>query len=331
MKLMHTRGGRIGGAVVLGIGITAAPVVENCMMERTAHAQEAQRQSGAPQQAPAYSSRTNPFGLNQRLRDIAREISENPDATARQKVDKLFETLRSGAENGVRVVDASGRPPRTAIETYEQGGDCSELANLAIALLKQLNIPGGAYVVHFNSAPADVYHMVPYVQIGNDKIVMDLQADSLGATATGAYTTLLTLTFSEAAYIYHAEWGDYLMGTGDKDGAIKAYEAAVAICDRDAFVHHNLAVLYEEKGDMEKAGRHSRRAAELAPDRYGQYQARGTYNEELQAGGEAAEAGRWADCVRHLQNALDSGERLSAEERHTIEQYRDTCAEQMRQ
>ncbi|MEM5814753.1 MAG: tetratricopeptide repeat protein, partial [Candidatus Aenigmatarchaeota archaeon] len=107
--------------------------------------------------------------------------------------------------------------------------------------------------------------------------------------------------------------------------AVAAYRRAVELCDRDAYVHHNLAVLYEQAGDMQAAARHNRRAAELAPDRYGQGQVRGTYNEELRQCQDDGEAGRWQGCAMHCQNALDSGERLNPEERRAIEQFRDTC------
>lgn len=325
--LMRSGVGRSLGAVVLGASIVAC---HPPMLETTAQAQTTQGTDAGTQATTAergYSSSTNPFALSPRLREMLGQINSNPDATTRQKVERLFELLHRGAENGVRVVDGEGRAPRTAAEAYEQGGDCTELANIVIALLKEMSIDGGAQVVHFNSAPAEVYHMIPYAQVGSERVVVDLQAASLGSTASGAYSTILTLNYNEAAYMYHAEQGDYLMAAGRNQEAIAAYGRAIEICDRDAYVHHNLGILYEGTGDMQAAARHHGRAAELAPERYRREAARGTYNEELQAGQQAAEQREWADCVRHLQNALDSGERLVPEERQMIVDFRDACAE----
>ncbi|MBU0532794.1 tetratricopeptide repeat protein [Candidatus Micrarchaeota archaeon] len=267
----------------------------------------------------AYNPDANPFTLNDRMRTLITGF--NSQGTTREKIEQMHRTL-----NGtISVVNMSGRPPRTAIETLEDGGDCTDLANIVVAILQEMNIPGGVLVVHFGSAPAGIHHMIPYAQIGNERVIIDLQSSRLGETADGGYSTIMTLSYSQAASVYHSEWGDYFRDQGRTTDAITAYERSLAIYE-SAYAHQNLGILYESQGDMEQASSHFRRAVELDPQ-YRRDVTRGSYNEELQQGERAYREGRWDDCVRHFQNALDSGERISADERATIEQYRDVCRE----
>jgi hypothetical protein len=304
------------------IGLGAAFILFPPMLDGCGSAALAGPAKEARSRRPAYVRTTDPFELNQSLRDHARRLNTG---TNRQKVTRLHSEMRRGGAHGVRIVSRTGRPPRTAQEALSQGGDCTDVANIVIALLREMGVPGGALMVHFNSAPADTFHMVPYAQLGDRRVIIDLQSDRLGQTAQGRYTTVLTFTFDQAASMYHSEWGGYLLRNGRNQDAIGAYERAVEIFDGDAHVHHNLGVLYEAAGNMQLASRHYTRAAQLNPTRYGRQQTRGDYNLELQRGETAYREGRWSECAQHFQNALDSGESLTADERQVIEQYRDAC------
>ncbi|MEW6035977.1 MAG: tetratricopeptide repeat protein [Candidatus Micrarchaeota archaeon] len=267
-----------------------------------------------------YSAQTDPFAMDQPLRDIASGISGD----TRAMVQAIFDRLHRGAAGGVSVMDMAGRAPRTASEALSQGGDCTDLANIVIALFREKGIAGGAMLVHFESAPANVDHMVPYVELDGRRTIVDLQAGTLGQTAQGRYTTIMTMTLSQAPGMYHREMGDYYRDAGRSQDAIAAYRRALELNEGDAYVHQNIGVLYERAGDMEASARHLRRAGELNPA-YRRDSRRGSYNEELQAGQRAYQEGRYADCARHFQNALDSGERLSSDERRALQQNIEAC------
>jgi len=53
---------------------------------------------------------------------------------------------------------------------------------------------------------------------------------------------------------------------GDYDGAIKEYEAAIAINPNIPEAHNNLGFAYMDKGELEKAEQHQKKALELKPD-----------------------------------------------------------------
>jgi len=165
---------------------------------------------------------------------------------------------------------------------------------------------------------------VPYAQLGDRRLIIDLQASSLGATQQGRYTTLLTLTYAQSAEMYHREWGDYLNSQGRSSDAIRAYTRALQVYEADAYVHQHLSVLHQRAGNTEAAARHGRRAGELDP-RYRSHSTRGTYNQEVEAGTRAFEQQRWSDCAQHFRNALSSGERISADERRMLEHNIGLC------
>ena len=50
----------------------------------------------------------------------------------------------------------------------------------------------------------------------------------------------------------------------------------------------------------------------------------------MQTGEAAYNAKKWAECVRHFKNALESGEKLAPDERSTIESYRDACQKRVK-
>jgi tetratricopeptide (TPR) repeat protein len=330
-RIHTTRFGR-NAAFALGVAIAScSPLLDKVPglpIEGVAQAQTAppeQVQSDQPVQTGTYNPQTNPLSPNQRLKDIASSLSGSNKA----KAQTIFDRLNKSAPGGVKVVDGAGRPPRTAVETLAQGGDCTELATVVVSIMKEANIPGGAMVVHFSTAPADTDHMIPYILDGGKKIIVDLQADSLGATAQGTPTVLLSLTLDQSIEMYHREMGDDFRDKGKAQDAIKAYKRSVEIFDGDAYVHQNLGVLYEKANRMEDANRHYKRAAELNPAKYAKEKKRGSYNEELQKGEKAYKEKRWEACVTHFTNALESGEKISSDERSAIESFREYCKKKL--
>lgn len=324
---------RFGRTVAFSIGVVIAscsPMVDSIPIMQNvgiANAQPAPSQSGQPVQAPAspYNPLRNPFETNQRIRDVAGGLS----GSVSSKAQGIFDKLNIRAANGASVMDGTGRPPRTAVETLAQGGDCSELATLVISVMKEAGIPGGAKIVHFPSAPVDEDHMVPYIIDGDKQIIIDLQAGTLGATAQGTPTVIMNLTLDQAGEMYHREWGDDLRDRNNQADALKAYKRSVEVYDRDAYVHQNLGILYEKDKKMDLAAKHFKKAAELNPARYAKDKKRGSYNEELQKGEKAYKEKNWSECVTHFQNALDSGEKISNDEKSAIQAYIDVCKKKM--
>ncbi len=277
-------------------------------------------QEAKPAQKSGYNTATDPFSLYGA--GIIQKLGLAGDY--RSKVEKLFSELHRGGNSGVTVMDMAGRAPRTATDVLAHGGDCTDLTNLVIGILKAEAIPGGALVVHFKGDPAGLEHMVPYAELNGKKVIIDLQTDALGKTQKGKYGVVLTLTYGQAASMYHREYGDYFRDQGKAGDAVSAYKRAVEIFDGDAYVHQNLGALYEKSGDMESAAGHFKRAAELNP-KYAKDQKRGSYNEELMAGQAAYDKQDWEGCVTHFKNALNSGEKLNEEETGTIQSYVDAC------
>jgi len=272
--------------------------------------------------APEEKTGQGPFALNDRMRELIRKFNSGSDMA---KVNRLFAELHKGAPNGVTVEDMTNKPPRTAAEALSRGGDCTDLANIVIPMLKEMGVPGGVLLVHFKNAPKGVDHLVPYLEIGGKKTIIDLQTTKLGKTAQGPYSIILDLTYNEASSTYYREWGDYHKGQGKKQDAIAAYEKSLEIYEENAYVHQNLGELYEDTGQKDKAIKHWARAAELDPS-YKKHGLRAYFNEQIRLGSEAFNEGRYADCAKHFQNALNTGI-VKAKDKKPIEQNRDLCRE----
>ncbi len=275
-------------------------------------------------QAPAqtgYSSSTDPFAMDSRIQGIVSSLSGDSAAVAQA----FFSRFHAGGSEGVTVMPMEGSQPRTASEALASGGDCTDLATFAVPVLRAKGVPGGVKVVHFASSPAGHEHMVPYVIIGGQDRIFDLQAESLGQTRQGRYTVVMSMTYEQAAEMYHREMGDWFRDNGQADRAMEAYTRSAQLFDGDAYVHQNLGILLERAGRMDEANRHYQRAAQIDPAHYRRDQRRGTYNEEVQAAQQAMDRQDWSGCVTHLQNALNSGERIPASERRTLEQSLAAC------
>jgi hypothetical protein len=338
---------RMSAALAAGIvlGGCGAPIHETI---RTPYYHMAQ--SEAPQAARADAERvtvastsqavtaqgTDPFAMDSTLRSVLSDVGTSGGPS--DKLSRLFERLHSGAAHGVTVMDMTGRAPRAASEALAQGGDCTDLANIAIALMRELSIPGGAMVVHFDSAPAGIEHMVPYATIEGRRVIVDLQAGTLGQTAQGTYTIVMAMTYEQAASMYHREMGDYQRDQGQSAQAIAEYGRAAEIFNGDAYVQQNLGVLLERNGQMSSATEHYQRAAQLDPSRYGTDLQRGQantaaqrFNTEIGEGERAFSEQRWADCVSHFRAALDSGAQIPADTRTSLERNIATCQSRLGQ
>jgi tetratricopeptide (TPR) repeat protein len=272
------------------------------------------------QQSGKYDPKTDPLAPNEKITEIASALS----GTDAEIAKVLFDLLHKGAELGVKVVKGDGRPPRTASETLEKGGDCTELATLATSILKGASANGGVLVVHFAEDPESLDHMVPYVETSKGRLIIDLQASKLGTLAKGKYSIIMELTFEQSIEMYHREWGDHLRDKGKAKEAIIAYERAIAIYDKDAYVHQNLGILYEKAGNMAKSTKHFSIAASLDP-KYKKDSKRGSYNDELSAGVAAFKAHKWDECIGHFQAALDSGQKFGPGEKEALEQNITAC------
>jgi hypothetical protein len=234
-----------------------------------------------------YDPKKNPFAVNPRLQKIVREVY----AQGGDPILPLFERLRVGGPEKVLYAETPGYN-LTAAQTLERGGDCSDLGNLTIAAIQELNrlgssIQGGAYKVHFKGKPANLVHIVPYVIRDGKRLLLDLQAPQPGQTLQGEFEILLDYpSFDQAAALYHAEWGGYFFEKRDWARAMEAYQASARIFANDPKVVRNLhaAVL----------NYHSSLADQAFQDK------------------------KWDDCARHSQEALASALSLGDDARSQI-------------
>lgn len=280
--------------------------------------------SQPPQQK---TSQSGPLALTEEMEQTLEKMFADfgkLDYTPSNLSRRFHEYLKSGAPNGVKAISMRGKKPRTAAEAFVHGGDCTDLANVAVAMLDKAGLAVGALIVHFNNSPKELYHMVAYVEVGGKKVMLDLQADELGKTKDGDYTVIAQLNSKQVPSMYYTEMGDYLKDQGKLKQAAESYEKALTFYERDGYVHHKLGMIYQELGNMEMAEKHHRRAAELDP-KYGTAHQTIDYNEELRKGQEAYNDNRWGDCIIHFTNALNSGEKLTKQERDTIQMYVDDC------
>ena len=249
------------------------------------------------------------------------------EQTNLEKVTMIHAELNQyNEETGVKVEDMKGKPPRTAKEAMEEGGDCTDLAAIVVPILQKMEVPGGVLIVHFENAPENTFHMVPYADIEGTEMIIDLQAKWLGATAQGNYDVVYRLDYEQAPYMYHAEFGEYYLAAKKDDLAIASYERALKYFDGDAHIHHNLAVLYKRKGEMEKAKKHYEKAADIDPKYKKQA---GTYNEELKKAYDAYEHQKWEECATHFRNALEaateSGKKWKKGDKELLEESIQVC------
>lgn len=229
------------------------------------------RSAHAQNQPFTYLSSTDPFEADATIRSRA-NLARSRSRSDRALLGQLFNSFRAGNRPGQIPIIANSvtRPPRSAPEVVIRGGDCSELLGPPIAAIQYLNsthrasIQGGIRIVHFRSAPALLFHAYIYAQIGGREIIFDPSARNLGELSIPErYDLVRELTFSEASYIYHKEWGDYFSGARDFSHAVLAYNQALIFYDFDPNVHRNLAAACSTVRDQACTQEHLTRAAQI--------------------------------------------------------------------
>jgi len=254
--------------------------------------------------------------------------------TDAEKIKQLFELLKDKLKTVKSKYD--DRPPRTVDETLAKGGDCTEFALVVLASLKHLGLEGGATIVHFKEAPENMDHMVAHASVYGNKIHIDPQAEKLGIIGDGKeYEKVSELTIEEAKGMYHRELGNHYFMKNKYDKAIEAFEQSLNFYEKDAYVHHKLGYLYQEKGkksdDLEhkkKAYCHNKRSSELNPDneKYKKNTAMAGFNYEVKLGEKSFNEGEYSEAKTHFENAIELGKGYVPKEHiEMIESYIKQC------
>ena len=219
-------------------------------------------------EGPAKNASMNPL-KSEKLPELLKNIK----GTDAEKVKQIFELLKDKLKTVKSKYD--DRPPRTVDKTIAKGGDCTEFALVVLASLKHIGIDGGATMVHLKGAPEDMDHIVAYASISGNRIYIDPQAEKLNVIGEGkGHDKLADLNMEEAKGMYYRELGNHYFVKKKYDKSIQAFEDSLKFYEKDAYVHHKLGYLYQEKGkksdDLEhkkKAYCHNKRSSELAPEK----------------------------------------------------------------
>jgi Flp pilus assembly protein TadD len=308
-----------GTTLAAGLTFTAMAPITSGIFTVSAQTQETQ-----------YNPQADPLEANPRISDMA-TYAMGSATNMRERVQALFDMIKTTSPTGLKAGLNTGRTPRSAAQTLQKKGDCSELAGVVLSLIDAMNAQGAAIetdalVVHFRNKPADDFHMIARARIGDMQVIIDPQAATLGATKDGSYEVLFRLAPQEVAEMYHTKYGDYFKDHGDEARAMVAYKRAIEIFNGDAYAHYKLGILYGAAGEMDAAKRQFDVADSLAPGKYARYKARGTYNQELQQGDAAYKGENWGEADKHFRNALEVGRRLRHDDSATINEYIVDCA-----
>jgi tetratricopeptide (TPR) repeat protein len=290
----------------------------------------------------SYNARTNPLEAGSGIRSLASGVGRS--GSRQEQLDRLFSALRVGGNPGLRIrragTSVDTRAPGTAEQTLSNGGDCTEFAFVAISAMQQLGIPGGAKIVHFRGRPNNITHLVAFANVSGQEVILDPQAGSLGSFAAPIDRTINTITFSQAAGIYHREYGNYFSQAGRHGEAARAFERAITLYPEDAYSHHKLAISYERLGRNSDAAQHHRLALQYDPQNpvYQQNvqgadvtellrQGQAAYNAgfDARAAGNQSEADQqFGQCIRIFEQVLSSGD-ANAQEQGFARQHLDEC------
>jgi len=160
-------------------------------------------------------------------------------------------------------------------------------------------------------------HMVGYAGIYGNKIHVDPQADKLGVIGDGKeYDKISEMNIEEAKSMYYRELGNHYSMKNKHDKAIEAFEQSLCFYEKDAYVHHKLGYLYQEKGkksdDLEhkkKSYCHNKRSSELLPEneKYKKNTAMSGFNYEVKLGEKSFNEGEYSEAKTHFENAVELG------------------------
>ena len=268
-------------------------------------------------EGPAKNAPMNPL-KSEKLPELLKDIKGTPA----EKVKQLFELLKDKLKTVKSSYDK--RPPRTVDKTIAKGGDCTEFALVVLASLKHLGIDGGATMVHLKGAPEDMDHIVAYASIYGNKIHIDPQSEKLNVIGEGkSHDKLADLTMEEAKGMYYRELGNHYFMKKKNDKAIQAFEDSLNFYEKDAYVHHKLGYLYQEKGKKtddlkhkKKAYCHNKRSSELAPEKkkYKKNAAMAGFNYKVKLGEKAFNECNYSEAKTHFEKAVELGEGFVSKE-----------------
>ncbi len=280
-------------------------------------------------EGPAKDAPLNPL-KSEKLSELLKDIKGTP----KEKTEQLFKLLKEKLKTVKSDYDK--RPPRTIDETIEKGGDCTEFALVVVASLKHLGLEGGASLVHLKGSAEDMDHIVAYACIDETKVHIDPQAEKLGVVGEGkGYDPIADLSMEEAKGMYYRELGNHYFVKKNYDKSIDAFEQSLKFYEKDAYVHHKLGFLYQEKGRKtdkleykEKSAYHHKRSSELAPDneKYKKEAALAGFNYEIKLGEKDYYDGKLPEAKAHFEKALEIGKDfITKEEKAVIRQYIEAC------
>lgn len=253
-------------SVILAISLSSPFCSSLPFFEKLAYAQD--------HSARIYSPNTDPLLPNQRIRTIATRAFYSSSSNE-SRLRYLFDHLKSSNPHGLRSIPLVNFPS-TSAQTFQFGGDCSDLTLAFLSAVRYMNRLGarfsyGARIYQTRENTTNL-HMVALVSYGAHTSVIDLTSNTFGTVATTCYSTYLSYPLSRnndsPSAIYHAEWGDYFRINRASDPsyttrAIEAYERSLELYPDDSFVHNNLAFLYDLVGNSHLRDLHATLGREL--------------------------------------------------------------------
>jgi hypothetical protein len=279
MKLRHKlikAGAIVATALFLSL---ASPKAEQPFGIRASYGQTSKR----------YNPDTSPLAADSRIASIAKKAKAGSDLDSAKKLHSLLRVATGGLkESKLARSTTKDEMPKTANETMQTGGDCSEFSYVVMAALRKMGFKkiGLVYIdLGASSANTVVMHTIAYVEINGKKYLVDPQLSEFGK---GGATTgkRVTFTYEElvegragvrfvrdspypsAAAAYHFEWGTYLEGKRKTEEALAAFKKASTIDPNDHIskkkVAYYSALLFNQLMKKAKAAVAKKQWAEAA-------------------------------------------------------------------
>jgi tetratricopeptide (TPR) repeat protein len=221
------------------LSLTFAPVtLEKPMGLRAAYAQASAK----------YNPSTNPFVAGSIIKAMAKNA-----ASAKELHEALRKKLKTSSSGATLRDD---RAPRTAQQTMQKGGDCTEFTYAGIALFKSKGIETGALIIKVGRS---LHHVLQFAVVDGKRTIIDPQTKEFGKgriklksgkTIIFDYDQAVkklkaaVLTSNQAAGLYHMEWGNFLKNKASLlNSAIKAFKRALEINPNDNYSKKQLNAL----------------------------------------------------------------------------------------